>query len=1181
MKNLMAFFSLFLFFIFSVSAQGKIKWEPVKTPVKVEQIIGGKSLHNFWLVDDKKNFWHFVDGQWKNYSFKQLFPDVSFRFLHVMFLKPDKLFALLTDLDWHTHITMITKGKIIPFGDVAENPIYQIVSTSHTLYATGDFGLMLKLENGQWQKIHTPIHSHISFALPDKKGNIWLGTFNEGLYLYNGKTFKKIKSPPGEKRNSIVELKIIRDTLYVNTSRNISYKFYNKALHLISSGKSPFLNKIKLSRNGYYKIVTNNNKTRLIPFTYKIKSFKELDDGHALMLTQNNNLFYDCHVNKNFFINFAPIMGLDGPKYSFKPFFMEPWEAKNSLYGKLRPGIIFADFNNDHFQDILFFNISDERHPFLFLNNQNNYFNNFASLLDLNSFTYNGYFSYAFDLDGDNIPEIITSDFRNRKYYLNIIEKTAGKYHLANTIPIPEKYNISPVHAINFTDYDHDGDLDIILVPGYSKQGKGSILFFKNNGYGRFEQQDTAWTSLFKGWNMQAIFADFDGNGTDDIFISRNWGPNVLFFRNKKTGWTLHQITTPKNYRSQQRKLGALAFDYDNDGDLDIVCLAEKPFFRILQNDGTGYFTDVTKRLGLDTLRGKNSGQITAADFDNNGFIDLFVTVYKNKKWGNYLFLNDSARKFTDYSKKMGIANGNLEFAATADIDNDGDIDIYGYRDGNNILWLNNLDSNNFIELRLKGIKANSEAIGAKIWLYEAGHIGNRKFLAGYRQTGSNLTNRTYQNATIVHFGVQSTKHYDLKIVFPAGKTKIIKDVTPGKIIQVDEISPPVSWIYTTDNKAHILLRNKEFLSYLGTILIGLFFLMFAIYYGTTSLRWDVRLTTIIISLNLILFTILLIALYSATTSLKYYLPLGVIFLGSFGPVGFFLWIKKFTHLKSQTDKEYELFQALLNFSHGAWAASNMNSLQLFFENSSASDLNDPDFQKAFNKRKETFMHLTLPVIEKIISLAGEQENNSDLATDIQRYKTFIVRTIQSDITETEKIGKEKLVTAILKLRELLSKLKNRVFAHHSCYPSMIFNELKNELIPLMEENQVNLRIINRLPEDYPALTEPAALADILDNCIRNSLKAMSETKEKQLTIKLLKGDPRIFIEISDNGCGIPEENLEKIFENGFSTTHSTGYGLFQAREILSKYGGRIYVKSSVSFRKTTMVIELQKGSSK
>jgi sensor histidine kinase regulating citrate/malate metabolism len=107
---------------------------------------------------------------------------------------------------------------------------------------------------------------------------------------------------------------------------------------------------------------------------------------------------------------------------------------------------------------------------------------------------------------------------------------------------------------------------------------------------------------------------------------------------------------------------------------------------------------------------------------------------------------------------------------------------------------------------------------------------------------------------------------------------------------------------------------------------------------------------------------------------------------------------------------------------------------------------------------------------------------------------------------------------------------------------------------------------------------DSTTLANILDNCIQNAIKAMRKIENKELTIKLLKGDPRIFIEVSDNGQGIPKEKFQQIFENGYSTSNSTGYGLFYSKEMLTKYGGRIYVKSSIPNKKTTLVIELQKG---
>ncbi len=1182
MKRNLKIFILFLFIAFSIKANAKEKWVPVKTPKAIAGIIGGNSINDFWLLDNHRTILHFTGSQWKAYPFEKLFSPARIRSYRPILMDNNRLFVLMTESDWKTHIAEIRNGKIIRYSIVVNNPLYRITNVTGTLYATGDFGLILQLKNGRWKKVNSPIHSHIYSAVAGKKGILWLGTSGRGLFSYNGRKFKKYSLPNKIAKAILSQMKIIHDTLYINTSKNISYKMAKGIFYPVPPKQSPFTTMIKLMGNGYYKIVSQNNKTQRIPYLYKIKSFKELGDDHALLLTQNNQLFYDQQVTGNFFLDFASIRGLAGPEYSFVPFATEPGNATNSLYHKLRPGIVFSDFNNDFYQDILLFNVSNERHPFLYFNNQKNYFNNFAGPLGLNNFTFNGFLSYAFDLNGDHIPEIISSDFRNNEYYLNILEKTAGTYHLSASIPIPKKYAVNPLHYLSFTDYDSDGDLDIALVFGYSVSGSGSIIFLRNNGYGSFSEPDTTRALLFKGWNIQTIFADFNNDGVDDIFASRNWGPNIIFFQNKPTGWTIHRLKEPKDFLLQQRKFGTVAFDLDNDGDLDIVTLAEQPFIRILQNDGKGNFTDITEKSGLNVLNsGRKSGQITAGDFDNNGFLDLFITVHSEKTWKNYLFLNDSARRFFDQSEKMGVAGGHLEFVATGDIDNDGDLDIYGFRQGKNILWLNNLDSNNFLRFRLTGIKSNSAAIGTKIWLYEAGHFGDSRYLTGYRQTGSMLTGSNYQNEQIVHFGVNSKNRYDAKIIFPAGKTIILKNLSSGKNIHVVEISPPLSWIYTADNKAHILLRNNEFLSYLTIIVLGLLFLMLTISYGTKAFRWDVRLTTIIVSLNLIIFAVLLIVLYASGTNLKYYLPLGVILLGSFGPIGFFLWIKKFTNLKSEKEKEYSLFKALQNFSHGAWASSNLNSLQLFFENLSAADLHHTDYRVPFEKRKETFFGLTLPVIEEIISLTKNIEANKDIALDIEKQKSRMVEFLSADFSQINSTAKEKLSTAIKELRKSLSGLKNIVFVSHSCFPVQLLEKLKPNWDKTTAANKTKLKISNFLSPEDAALMSATALADILDNCVQNSVKAMDGNKHKELTIKLLKSDPRFFIEVSDNGCGILDEKREQIFENGYSTTNSTGYGLFYAKDKLSKYGGRIYVKTSIPGQRTTFVIELQKGSKK
>ncbi len=1172
---------LFLFFILMVSyghTEAKVKWEPLKTPGKISQIIGGYSLNDYWVLDNQNSILHFIDGKWISYPLKKLFPFQKARVYNPVLLKKDLLVVLLVDNKWGTYLAEIKNGKVIRFDYRSETPLYRATIAGDALYASGDFGLVLKLEGKHWKKLPSPITSHIFSTTSDKKGALWLGTFGEGLFSWEGRKFKEYHIPDEVSNAYISEMKFYLDTLYINTSREMVYKFYNEHFHKINPAASPFAKTEKFTSKGYYMLKSQRSDPRFIPYLYEIKSFQELPDGHALLLTQSEQLMSDQEVQENFFLDFASVFGLDGPGFSFSGINPKPGESKHSLYRITRPGIIISDFNKDQYPDILLFNVSDRRRPYLFLNDRDNNFTNFADPLGLDSFSFNGLFTYAFDLNGDRVPEIISSDYQNGNFFLNIFSKVAGRYQRTFSYKIPKQFSINPISNISVADIDEDGDLDIIPVYGYSRSGKGTIQFMKNDGYGNFKQVDTTFNELFKGWNDKVIFADFDNDGLNDMLVVRNWRGNGIFYKERDGRWTQKLLDTA-NTESNQRKRETIAFDFDNDGDLDIFTIADSPFISVLQNNGKRSFTDITDKIGLGVLNTrKQSVNLSAGDFDNNGFIDLFISTFEKGKIRDYIFLNDSARRFVDRSAFMGVANSADQFGTIGDIDLDGDLDIYGYKDGKNQLWLNNLDSTNFLRIRLRGVRSNSEGVGAKIWIYESGYLDNEKKLVGYRQVGSMLTGFSYQNEMVSHFGVKAGKKYDIKIQFPVGKTKILKNVLSGKTLEVAEVGLPLSWIYTLDNQAYKLLNNKEFRYYFIIIVLGLSIVLLSVFYGVKKFQWDVRLTSIIIVLNVTIFGILNVILYHNQPIIKYYVPLAVVFLGSAGPLGFFLWIKNRMDLRSEKENDYQLFQSLLNFSHGAWASSNLNSLLLFFENLSLSDLNNDVYKLPFEKRKETFVELTLPLLEDIIRLLNRLNTDVKTSIDIQKDKDLIVKFIKSDISQLSQTDKDNLTAAIKDIKQLLSNLKTIVFAKHSCYPVKIMENLQETLNLQFEQEQIIFKTLSFLSYDDPALMDSTTLANILDNCIQNAIKAMRKIENKELTIKLLKGDPRIFIEVSDNGQGIPKEKFQQIFENGYSTSNSTGYGLFYSKEMLTKYGGRIYVKSSIPNKKTTLVIELQKG---
>ena len=139
---------------------------------------------------------------------------------------------------------------------------------------------------------------------------------------------------------------------------------------------------------------------------------------------------------------------------------------------------------------------------------------------------------------------------------------------------------------------------------------------------------------------------------------------------------------THADYALEAMGCGAAFLDYDNDGWLDILLLTGRRFnqtptdssLRLYHNNRDGAFIDVTLQAGL--TRSVWATGVTIADYDNDGFDDIFITC-----WGqNILFHNNGNGTFTDVTRKAGLARTGTHFATGCtwiDYDRDGRLDLF------------------------------------------------------------------------------------------------------------------------------------------------------------------------------------------------------------------------------------------------------------------------------------------------------------------------------------------------------------------------------------------------------------------------------------------------------------------------------------------------------------------------
>jgi hypothetical protein len=220
------------------------------------------------------------------------------------------------------------------------------------------------------------------------------------------------------------------------------------------------------------------------------------------------------------------------------------------------------------------------------------------------------------------------------------------------------------------------------------------------------------------------IVDDFAGTGRLDVVTSNfdSCGP-MHYFRNNGDG-TFTERTSAAGLDGQLGGLNMIQSDYNNDGCKDILVLRggwELPQRKsLLRNNCDGTFTDVTAASGL--AEPATSTQTAAwADINNDGLLDLFVG---NEDRAAQLFLNKGGTAFVEISRSAGIEGlGFAKGVSAADYDNDGFVDLYVSNfKGNNLLYRNNHD-NTFTETaRAAGV--TGPGYGFATWFFDYDNDG-------------------------------------------------------------------------------------------------------------------------------------------------------------------------------------------------------------------------------------------------------------------------------------------------------------------------------------------------------------------------------------------------------------------------------------------------------------------------
>ena len=279
--------------------------------------------------------------------------------------------------------------------------------------------------------------------------------------------------------------------------------------------------------------------------------------------------------------------------------------------------------------------------------------------------------------------------------------------------------------GMTWVDYDHDGDLDLLITGGYDVVG-GNIenirpnFLWRNNGNGTFTEVGKEAGLAGKGSTASAVLSDINNDRAVDLVFTGLDGSPTVYLNQREGPFKAMPLYTDSGLAPT---IGVYVFDFNKDGWMDVALThAGPPGVSLWRNvDGT-HFERVTLPVD-DTTQGWG---ITAIDFDNDGWIDLAAVVETAKGTELRVFRNKGAQGFEDVSASLGLDKLKLHdprSVIAADLDNDLAADLVVTQLGGDPVVLHNEGGNKNHALRIdfKGLADNKTGLGTKVEIFSNG----------------------------------------------------------------------------------------------------------------------------------------------------------------------------------------------------------------------------------------------------------------------------------------------------------------------------------------------------------------------------------------------------------------------------------------------------------------------------
>ena len=406
------------------------------------------------------------------------------------------------------------------------------------------------------------------------------------------------------------------------------------------------------------------------------------------------------------------------------------------------------------------------------------------------------------DIDNDGLPDLFVGQSSNYGQDQNhlLLHYSVGAFSdITNGNPLA-MYWMSP-RGVSWQDVNLDGFVDLMVTNSGGDNQKNWLMI--NQGDNTFVRDSVGSLEAEWKEGRGAAWTDFNNDGLADIYVacgsedhlSLPLRRNHLFKNNGDGTWT--DVAIEAGVADVGHGRGVAWGDINNDGFMDIIVGnqvgSDHPGYnKLYLNNGDGTFTDISESAGI--TENVRTRCVSMADYNNDGLIDLYTVSFGTTAPPNRLYRNNGDLTFTNVAVGTLVsAPYNGDSATWADFDNDGWIDLFTVGGSlsipgvgkNKLIHNANHNGNRWIEFELCGTVTNRTAIGTRVSITHRDE--NNELVTQMRevQSGSGYNS---QHMFRTHFGLGgSTAIKEVTILWPSGTVQTTTNLETNQIIRIVE----------------------------------------------------------------------------------------------------------------------------------------------------------------------------------------------------------------------------------------------------------------------------------------------------------------------------------------------------------------------------------------------------------